>query len=231
MRNPASCFGEHRDFRIVDVNRVGEPDIIAYPAKLLHQTRRTQFVLLEGKLLFVGGFSQVRVQTDLVLPRHLGGFDHKVVGDREWRAGRQYDSGHRPVIRIMVGFNDALAVLEDGRFFFDAAIGRQATLGLALGHTAARGMKTHTHTGCGMDGIINRATVGKYVLVIKSGGAARERQFGQTDLNGQLDVIRPHPRPHRIKYFQPVPDIAVLRGRDDTRKVLVQVMVSVDQTR
>ena len=88
-------LAELRDLALVEVDAVGEPDVVAEPADLLEVLDRPDAEQLEAELLLVERLRHVGVEADALLPRELGGLRHQPLGDAERRARRERDPCHR----------------------------------------------------------------------------------------------------------------------------------------
>ena len=154
---------------------------------------------------------------------------HQFGGDAEGGAGRQHDLHHRAGMGVVVGFDQPLAVGQDGVFGVHHAVGREAALRFAQAHRPARSMQAQADFGRGLDFIIEFGTVREEIKVIGGRGAAREGQLGQGCLGGSADIFGPHPRPDGVERDQPVEQVGVLRFRDGPRQRLVKVVVGVNE--
>src|ERR1700719_1057038 len=81
----------------------------------------------------------------------------------------------------MIGLDDPLAIPEDKRLVLDAIIWRQAALRLTKRHRTTAGVETHANILGGLDLAIYIVPVFKDISMVKDGGAAGERQLGQSN--------------------------------------------------
>ena len=125
----------------VEVDAVGEPDVVAEPAQVVEVLQRAHAEALEAERLLVVGLGEVRVQPHAARAGQLGRLAHQLAGDRERRRRRERDPHHRArrgvveaVDRVGAGGEDRVAVLDD-------VVGRQPAVARAEVHRAAAGME------------------------------------------------------------------------------------------
>ena len=169
------------------------------------------------------------MQVNAVLAGQDGALAHQLAGHAERRAGRQHDLEHRARLRVVISFDQPLAVGQDVVFAVDHAVGRQPALALAQAHRAARGVQAQAYLPGRLNFIIQARAIGKQVQVIGGGGAARQRQLCQGRLGGDKDIFRGHARPDGIERLQPVEQVGILGRGHGPGQGLVKVMVGVDQ--
>ena len=73
---------------------------------------------------------------------------------------------------VVIGFNEALRVFQDGVFLLYHTVGRQAAFGLAHTHAAACGHKAHANFLSSCNAIVQLHAVGVNVQMVAAGGAA-----------------------------------------------------------
>ena len=110
MRYARARLCQHAQFFVIEVNTMGEPDIVARPAEVLHVFKRAHALAREHEGLLVLRFAKVRVQTHAVLPCKHCAFTQKIGGDGEGGAGRERHTVHRAEGFVVVALNDARGV-------------------------------------------------------------------------------------------------------------------------
>ena len=113
MRHPAVVFGEHIDLFLIDLNRVGEPHILANPINGLHVSDRAMAKLLQAELFLILCFREVGMEVDPMFSRQSGRFPHQVSGDAERGTRRKNNLSHGPRFCIMVALDYSFAVRQD----------------------------------------------------------------------------------------------------------------------
>src|SRR5207237_5368514 len=119
-----------------------------HPLHVLHIPDRTLPELLETELDFVFGLGEMGMEMHTVMARQLGGLLHDVRRDGKGRTWRKNDLYHRTGARVMIEFDDALGVPEDGLGAVNHGIRRQSALRGTEGHKAARGLVEVYHLVC-----------------------------------------------------------------------------------
>ncbi len=119
------------------------------------------------------------VEVNTIFARQFGGLLHQVAGDAEGRARRQDDLHERAGPGVVILFDHPLGILQDGLFAVHNGIRRKSTLGLSEAHRATRSLDAQSNFLRGGDLIIQFGAVGEEIEVVRGGGAARKRQFGQ----------------------------------------------------
>ena len=75
------------------------------------------------------------------------------------------------------------------------------------------------------------AAVRKKIQVVARGGAAGEHEFRRGHLRTDINSLGREFRPDRVKCFEPLEQITVLRRRNGARQRLVEMVMRVDETR
>ena len=90
---------------------------------------------------------------------------------------------------------------QDGVAFLDDVVGRQPAVLLAQVHRPAAQVQPDPDVAGGVDdGVEDRVVAPRHhVVVIERGGAAGERQLGQPDGGGGVDVLGVEATPHRVQ--------------------------------
>ena len=83
----------------VQVDAVGEPDVIAQPPELVEVAQRAHAVALEAEVVLVARLGQVGVQPHAPRTGELGGLGHQLAGDRERGRRRERDARPSPPAR------------------------------------------------------------------------------------------------------------------------------------
>jgi hypothetical protein len=228
-QTPAPLFREQADLLVVDVHGVGVPDVLSHPIERLHIGNWAQSPVLEGVALLVEGFAQMCVQLDAIVSRHLGRLAHQFGGHRKWRAWRQHDLQHRAGRGVVIPFDDADGILEDGAFVLHAIVRRQPAFRLAERHASARHREPDAKLGGGRDLVIDLAAVLEHIGVVEHRRAAGSGQLGAADQHRGARVFRRPARPNAIVRFEPGKQVGVLPGRQVAGENLVEMMVTVDE--
>ena len=214
-----------------EMNAVREPGPLRHPAGLLQQIDRPHAIHLEAEALLVLRLAKMGVQLAVVALGEPRGLAHQPLVDRERRTGRERDADLRAGLRIVEELQHALAVGENRLLVLHHRIGRQAALPLAAVHRAAR----HRHAqperarllDLDVDGVFQ--ALGKEIVMIGRGGAARQHQFGQGEARGEAKLTRLQPRPDRIERHQPGEQFAINRGGVGAGQGLEEMMMRVDE--
>ena len=138
VRDAGAGGGETADLGVGEVDAMGAPDVLGQPAELLEVLDGRAAEPLAAELLLLDRLGQVRVQLQAELAGERRRLGHQLARDGERRAGsdRDLDARARPGL---VQRGKALRVLEDRVQRLDDRVGRQAAVGLAEIHRAARG--------------------------------------------------------------------------------------------
>ena len=156
---------------------------------------------------------------------------HDVGGDAEGRARRNHHLSHRSGTAVVVGLDQPLCIGEDFGIGLDHRVGRKTSVTFAKRHRSSRGVETQTDFLCCFDFVVKTRIVWEQIQVIECGRASGQRKLSERQLGGNLDVFGCHPGPDRVQGAQPVEQSGVLRSRDRSGQRLVEVVVSVDETR
>jgi len=228
VRHTAAGACEEGDLLLIKMDAVRVPHIVAGPAQRFDIFHRPHPEALQTETFFVERLSQVRVQAHAAGAGQAAGLNHQVRGDAKGRARRQRDVYHAEALRLVILFDDAATIAQNGLFILHAVVGRQPATRAAQAHAAARGREAHAQVHGRLDFVVERAAVGVDVEVIARRGAAREHELGQANLRRDIDRLRRQPRPERVESRQPVEQPAVLG--DAPGEGLVEVVVRVHQT-
>ena len=229
VRDAGAGLAEAADLALVEVDAVGEPDVVAQPADLLEVLDRPHAEQLEAELLLVERLGHVRVQPDAALPRELRRLGHQLLRDAERRARGERDPHHRvrrrvveAVDRLGAGGEDRVAVLGD-------LVGRQAAVRLAEVHAAAARVEADVQVGGRLD--LDREQVAgaarEDVVVVGARRAAGAQQRGEPGAGGGALDLAVDARPHGIEVLQPLEQRRLLG--EPAGRPLVEVVVAVDE--
>jgi hypothetical protein len=210
---------------------VGVPHVVAHPAQVFGVLRGGAVELLACVSDVVVVFGQVGVQAHAVGAGQLCRFAHQVLAHAEGRAGGHGHMRHRAEAGVVPGLDQALGFFQDGGFFFDHAVGRQAALRFAHAHAAACGREAHAHGVRRFDAVVQPHAVGVDVEVVTAGGAAAQQQLGHGHLARHAHHLGRQAHPDRVEALQPRKQLGVLHARNRPRERLVHVVVRVDQAR
>ena len=210
-----------------EVDAVRAPDVAGEPAEPLEVLDRRAAVELAAVRLLLDRLGEVRVQLQPEPARERGRLLHQPRRDRERRARRDRElhacAGRRAsAASRSVSASTASSVLDE-------LVGRQAAVGLAEVHRAARGddadaeLARRLHLGLDEPG----APAREDVVVVEDRRAAGERELGEPGARGRVLRLRVDPRPDRVELAQPREEVGLLRPR--ARERLVEVVVRVDE--
>ena len=204
------------------------PDVVLEPAHLLEVLDRAAAEEALAVLLLLDGLGEVGVEPQPEAPRELGGLPHQPLRDRERRAGRDDDLRPRAGAGLVEG-EKALRVGEHLVGVLDEVVRRQAAVGLAHVHRAARGDEPDAELARSLDLRLDEPLLAarKDVVVVERGRAAAEGQRGETGAGGGVLGIAVDPAPERIELAEPAEEVGLLRPRP--REGLVEVVVRVDE--
>ena len=126
-------------------------------------------------LLLLDGLGEMGVEAQPEAPRELGGLAHQPLRDRERRAGRDDDLRPRARAGLVEG-EKALRVGEHLVGVLDEVVGRQAAVGLADVHRAARGDEPDAELARSLDLRLDEPFLSarEDVVVVEGGRAAAE---------------------------------------------------------
>src|SRR5690606_5981332 len=229
VRDAGAGVGDARDGGVGEVHRVREPHVLAQPAELLGVLHRGAAELGGALLLLVEGLGEVGVQPDALVPGQLGGAAHQLGADRERRAGRRGDAGHRVDRRVVVGVDGRGGAGQRAVGGLHHRVRRQAALGVPAVHGAARQVQPDAdragrlHFGGGDVA----PPGGEDVVVVGGGAAARQRQPGGARGGGSGHRLGVQPVPDLVGADQPLEERAV--GEQALGGPLVEVVVRVHQ--
>ena len=133
--------------------------------------------------------------------------------------------------RIVIGLDDPLAVSEDEGFVLYAIVRRQAALGLPERHRVAAGVEAHAEILRRLDLAIHVVPVFKNIGVVEDRRAARESELRQPHERAGARGFLRGARPDAVLGLQPGEKVGVLGGGEIPRQSLIQVMVSINETR
>ena len=205
-------LGQQTQLLIVEMDAVGEPDVIADPAQPLHVGQRADALPRQHEVLLVLGLTQVGVEPYTVLASQLGALAQQVGGHGEGGAGGQRHTVHGAVGCIVVSFNGVDAVPQDLIHRLHYAVRRQAAVLLAEVHAAAAGVHADTQLIGGGELRPQQvaAAGGKDVVVVEAGGAAVLHQLAHAGQAGQANYILIQVFPDLIQGLQPVKQLHIL---------------------
>src|SRR5260370_4022551 len=90
-------LGDAIDLRIVEMNPVRVPDVVAGPAKILHELHRSPAESLDAEPLFVERLGEVRVQTNAVPARQRPPISHQLPPTRKQPPSPPHTPPHPPL--------------------------------------------------------------------------------------------------------------------------------------
>src|SRR6266511_1450155 len=224
-RDPDVGDAELRDLILREVHAVSAPDVPGEPAQLLDVLDGCAAEFLQRVLLLLGRLGEMRVQAEAEPARELCRFGHQLTGDREGGAGRHGDvdlCAVREGSRLFGGGEGLVAFLDD-------PVRREAAVGFAEVHRAARGEDAHAELASGADLRLEQARRArwKHVVVVEDRRATGQRQFGEARARGCVLRLLVDPRPHRVERLQPTEEVLLLRSC--SRQVLPEVVVRVHE--
>ena len=208
-----------------------EPDVVAEPADVLEVLDRPHPEHLEAERLLLDGLGHVRVQPHAALAGVHGGLGHQLARHAERRARRQRDPAHRArggivelAQRRLVGGEDRVTVLDD-------RVRRQPAGRRAQVHRPAARVEADPQLARRLD---LRPAAGRRPRGRRSDGRTA---VVQPDRSSAASPARAaarstplvDPRPDRIELDEPLEERRLLR--QPARRVLVEVVMAVDQAR
>ena len=148
---------------------------------------------------------EVRVERQPEPARERGRLRHEPLRHRERRARGDRDLDARARARLVQLADEPLGVREHRVDVLDELVRRQAAVGDAEIHRAARGDDANAELArrlhLGLDQA--RAAAREDVVVVEDGRAARERELGEPGPRGGVLGLGVDPGPHRIELAQP----------------------------
>ncbi|RMV82621.1 hypothetical protein ALP03_03168 [Pseudomonas amygdali pv. tabaci] len=217
----------------VEMNAVGQPGARAEPADAVQIIHGAQAEALQAEVLFVEGFSQMRVQAHVEIFGHGRTLGHDLRRDRKRRAGCQRDLDLRTIAALVIGLDQALTVGQNHLALLHGLLWRQTSVGFTKAHRTTRQHCAHTQLAnalhLNIDGVFQ--PVGEQVVMVSSRCATRQQQFSQRHLAGDRELLRRQARPYRVQGFQPREQRLIDHWCPGPREGLIEVMVRVDQPR
>ena len=113
---------------VVEVDAVGEPDVVADPAQARHVGQGADALTREHEIFLVLRLTQVGVEADVVLPRQNGALPQQLRRHGEGGAGGQRHAVHGAVGGIVVLLDAADGVGHDLVHRLHHAVGGQAAV-------------------------------------------------------------------------------------------------------
>ena len=236
MADADAVAAELGDLRIVEIDAMRQPGAVGEPAAILEIVHRRHAVLVAGEVGLLLRLDEVGMQAAIVLFGKRRRLAHQPLGDVERRVGGERDAGHRPVGKVVVAADDALAIGEDDVVVLDGAAGgeRLAVLGAGEIERAARQRHAQADPRCLLRLDVHRVleAAGKEIVVVGGAGAARHQQFGHGQAGGEAEILRVHVfRPIGIDRGDPRPERLVDRRWMRPRHRLEEVVMRVDEAR
>ena len=164
-----------------EVDAVGAPDVVGEPAEPVEVLDRAAAVELEAVRLLLEGLGEVGVQRQAEPAGERRRLLHQPARDRERRARRDGELHPRARARLVQQRGEPLGLGEHGVEVLDELVGREAAVGDAEIHRAARGDDPHADLArrlhLGLDQAL--AAAREDVVVVEDGRAAGERELGE----------------------------------------------------
>ena len=225
-------LGEDAQLLVVEVDAVGEPDVVAGPAETLHVLERADALTREHEVFFILRLAQVGVQTHTELTGEDGAFTQQVGADGERRAGRERDAVHCAEAAVMVLRDDALGILHDLVDRLHHAVRRQAAVLHREVHAAAGGVHTDAQLVRGAELRAEQVAgvLREDVVMVEAGRAAVLHQLAHAGEGGETDDFGVEVLPDLVERLEPVEQLHVLHLGEVAGEDLIEVMVRVDQT-
>ena len=222
---------EARHLPVGEVHAVRAPDVVREPAEPFEVLHGRAPVELPAVRLLLHGLGEVRVEHQAEPPRERRGLLHQPSRDRERRARRDRELHPRSGAALVEGAVEPLGLGEHRVELLDELVGRQAAVGGAEVHRAARRDESHAELARRLDLRLEDAgpAAREDVMVVEDGRAAGERQLGEPRARGGVLRLRVDPRPHGVQLAEPGEEVGLLRPR--AGKGLVEVVMGVDEPR
>ena len=131
MGNACAGRAQADHLGIVDVNPMGQPDVVAHPTPLVEHLHWPTAEPFDAVVLFINRLAQVGVQTQAVPPGQLGGLHHEFGGHRE---GAARCDGHLHHVAVVVAGDHRLSGGQDVVSVLHHVVRWQATLALPEVH-------------------------------------------------------------------------------------------------
>ena len=224
-------LGQAGDLAVIEVDAVGQPDILAFPFVPGHVRKGSGAEYLHRVLVLGNGLAAMGVQTDSEGTTQPGRLSVMFAGAPKDRARREGHLRHRPRPPLMEPVVQSLTVCEDhievlaGPVGHDVAgqIHRAPATDVADAHGRRRIESRIEHPSA--------AIAGKQVVVVTGQGATAEHQLGAGHLGGHIQVVGIEMPPQRHVPGQPRQERQTGDGLKGPRQVLEHVMVGVDEPR
>ena len=224
-------LGQAGDLAVVEVDAVGQPDVLAFPFVLGHVREWAGAEHLHRVLVLGNGLAAMGVQTDPEGTTQPGRLSVMLARAPKDRARREGHLRHRPRPPLMEPVVQSLTIGQDhievlaGPVGHDVAgqIHRAPATDVADAHGRRRIESRIEHLGA--------AISGKQVVVVTGQGATAEHQLGTGHLGGHIQVVGIEMPPQRHVPGQPRQERQTGDGLKGPRQVLEHVMVGVDETR
>ena len=234
MGDPDAGSAEPGDFVRVRHDDVSTPTAIRHPAAVLVVVDGPHAEGGDGVLVVLAVLGKVGVQADVEAFGEFGAADHEVLTHRERRAGGERNPDHRAVAAVVMAFHRPLGFGEDVVFVSHGVVGWEAAIALPHRHRRIGRVEAHAEIDCGLD--LRAEQVARpnrvEIVVIRGGGAAGEREFGEPDPGGEvLGLLVDRCGPQRVERLQPSEERGARHRRVGAGEVLEQVVVGVDQAR
>ncbi len=213
MRHAGTGGAEPGDLGRRQVHGVGQPHVAAEPPQLVEVLDRRAAVALAAVLLLVEGLGQMGVEPDTQVRARTA---DSVRSSPVTENGEQGATAMRtiaPGAWIVEALDRVPRRVEDGVDGLDDLVRRQPAAGPAEVHRSPAGVEPQpdpaSRIHCGAEQVAR--TVGKHVVVVGGGRAARLREPGQPGRGGRADHRLGDACPHRIELGEPLEQRGVLR--------------------
>ena len=220
---------ELRDVGLREVDAVGAPDVVGQPAEPVEVLDRAAAVELDAVRLLLERLREVGVERQPEPAGERGRLLHQPAGDGERRARRHRELHAGAWAGLVQQRGEALGLGEHGVELLDELVGREAAVGLAEIHRAARGDDPHADLArrlhLGLDQPL--AALREHVVVVEDGRAAGQRELGEAGACRGVLGLGVDPRPDRVELAQPGEEVGLLGP--GAREGLVEVVVRVDE--
>lgn len=230
MRHARTGTCERGDVRVVHVDAVGHPHVLAEPAGGLEVVGRPHPEQLLAELLLFDGLRAVGVQTDPLGAGQFRTVAHQFGGDGERGAGCDGDLGHRVERGVVVGVHGRGGGFERGVEGLHREVRRESAVALAAVHGASGEREPYARVAGGADdrpGQVAGAP-GEDVVVVHRRGDTAARHHRERALCRRADHRLVDAGPGRVERDEPVEEVGV--GGETPGDPLVEVVVGVDES-
>ena len=169
------------DLGRLELNTVGQPDIVRQPAYFLEVVHRPEPENPEAVVGFIKGYGQMSMEPDSVVPGQPGRLDHQCFSDRKRGTGCQDDLYHRAGFGVMIVLQEPFAVSDNSFLVLHHTCRRQSAICRRKTHRASSQCDSYAKPvrffNLQVNGMFQARR--KDIVVIRCSGAPRQQEFGE----------------------------------------------------